>query len=280
MTGVFSQRLAVGLPLAGLAVLALLVADSWLAPVFPFLMATLVGLAVLSVRELRRLLPRERRPRPWLTYPVVPALLLLNWVDPAAPLHGFALLTVAAFLWEMTTYEQPGEAVNRVALTVWVAAYLGLLPGYLAQLRLSPVSGTGSWELALALAVPKMCDVGAYFTGHAVGRHRMSPVLSPKKTWEGAAGGLVAAVATAAAVQLLRETIPGGWPGVVGFGVVVGVAAMFGDLAESLVKRDISRKDASDLVPGFGGVLDVLDSILFAGPAAWAWFHFIPKAFP
>ena len=131
----------------------------------------------------------------------------------------------------------------------------------------------GSVALALAIFVPKGCDIGAYFTGRLIGRHRMTPVLSPKKTWEGAAGGLAFAVAIAFALNAFRPVIPGGTAGIVGFGLTVGLAGMLGDLAESLIKRDCERKDASQAVPGFGGVLDVVDSILFAAPVAYWWLH-------
>src|SRR5207248_385801 len=104
-----------------------------------------------------------------------------------------------AFLVEMARFREPGESVVRIALTVWIAAYLGLLPSFLAQLRWPAGTGfspagrevaRGTTALALAVFVPKCCDIGAYFTGRFLGRHKMSPVLSPKKTWEGAAGGL------------------------------------------------------------------------------------------
>ena len=171
----------------------------------------------------------------------------------------------------------PGNSVARIALTLWLAAYLGLLASFLAQLRWLNAGepSYGTVALALAIFVPKVCDIGAYFTGRFLGRHRMTPVLSPKKTWEGAAGGLAAAVGTTIAldrlppVHLLHEHL-----GLeLAFGVSVGVAAMLGDLAESLIKRDCRRKDAADTVPGFGGVLDVIDSILFAAPVAYLWLR-------
>ena len=98
----------------------------------------------------------------------------------------------------------------------------------------------------------------------------MAPVLSPKKTWEGAAGGMAAAVAAAIGINRFGPILSG-IAAEVGFGITVGFAAMLGDLAESLIKRDCGRKDASQAVPGFGGVLDILDSILFAAPVAYCW---------
>jgi phosphatidate cytidylyltransferase len=101
----------------------------------------------------------------------------------------------------------------------------------------------------------------------------MTPVLSPKKTWEGAAGGLAAAVLAAVAIDRLgpESVLRRAWAWEIGFGLVVGVAGMLGDLAESLIKRDCQSKDASHAVPGFGGVLDVVDAVVFAAPPAYGW---------
>ena len=119
--------------------------------------------------------------------------------------------------------------------------------------------------------MPKCCDIGAYFTGRLLGRHRMTPVLSPKKTWEGAAGGLVAGGAGGHRHQPPGPACCAADLAAVGFGLTVGLAGMLGDLAESLIKRDCQQKDASQVVPGFGGVLDVVDSIVFAAPVAYWW---------
>jgi phosphatidate cytidylyltransferase len=101
----------------------------------------------------------------------------------------------------------------------------------------------------------------------------MAPVLSPKKTWEGLAGGLALSALVAVAINRLAAAPPvrGGAPLAAAFGVAVGAAGVLGDLAESFLKRDCRLKDASHVVPGFGGVLDVIDSILFAAPVAFAW---------
>ncbi len=100
----------------------------------------------------------------------------------------------------------------------------------------------------------------------------MTPVLSPKKTWEGLAGGLVTSALIAFGLNHF-------WPvlssavSALGFGLVVGTVGSLGDLAESLIKRDCQRKDASAVVPGFGGVLDVIDAVLFAAPVAYWWIR-------
>jgi phosphatidate cytidylyltransferase len=197
-----------------------------------------------------------------------------SWIAAA-----FTVVLLLAFLVEMSIFQEPGQSVIRIALTVWLAAYLGLLPCFLVQLRwlrLPEGIEAGAYTtraLLLAIFVPKCGDIGAYFTGRFLGRHRMSPILSPKKTWEGAAGGLAAAGLSALALDRIGPgpMIRGGLLGAVGLGVALGIAGMLGDLAESLIKRDVQRKDASQVMPGFGGVLDVVDSILFAAPVAYWW---------
>ena len=279
-------RLWMGAALIALAA-AMLVFDQQVEPWFPFFLAFLLVLAAGATVELLDLLSPERRPPRALCLLAVPAVLLANWPahvglgqDPwRAVLWAFAAAVLAAFLAEMATFREPGGSVVRIALAAWVVAYLAVLPSFLAQLRWLPGSAAehggvqpGVAALSLALFVPKFCDVGAYFTGRLLGRHRMTPVLSPKKTWEGLAGGLAAAVLTAWLFNHCFPVLPGGGWGAVGFGLTVGLAGVLGDLAESLVKRDCLAKDASQRVPGFGGVLDVVDSVVFAAPVAYWWF--------
>ena len=163
---------------------------------------------------------------------------------------------------------------------VLVSVYLGVLPSYLVQLRVPGIAenrenvGRGTAALALVIFVPKCCDIGAYFTGRFLGRHLMSPVLSPKKTWEGAAGGVLVAIIASIGIDRLRPTVAGGIFGAAVLGLALAVAGILGDLAESLIKRDCIQKDASHILPGFGGVLDIVDSILFAAPVGYWWLRF------
>lgn len=132
--------------------------------------------------------------------------------------------------------------------------------GWLAALRIEP----GAAWIFMVMAVTWLQDTAAYFVGRAFGRHKMAPYLSPKKTWEGAAGAVLGAVAAALlAVPILG--LPIGYGGAVLIGLVGAVAGMGGDLAESLLKRQIGVKDVGRLIPGHGGVLDRADSMLFTG---------------
>jgi len=266
--------------------------DRYFEPWYPFLFVLASFLSLVATYEFLHLLDDARRPPGWLAYGGVAALLVANWLphldnvppalaDPWRLIAGtFAALVLSAFVREMVVFREPGHAVSRIALVLFIAAYLGLLPSFFVQLRWLDRPGTsngvsrGTLALALAIFVPKFCDVGAYFTGRFLGRHRATPVLSPKKTWEGFAGGLAAAVATALVIHTLGPVFPGGelaWLSAIAFGLVVGLAGILGDLAESLIKRDCQRKDASHVMPGFGGVLDVIDAILFAAPVAYWW---------
>ncbi|MGE3806445.1 MAG: phosphatidate cytidylyltransferase, partial [Gemmataceae bacterium] len=237
-------------------------------------------LALVGTHELWSLFHHNPRPPYWLCLVSVLAVVGCNWL---VPLSGwpsawrtigvtFALAVIAAFLVEMARFETPGESMRRVTISVFVVAYLGLLPCFLAQLRWLPGEPwVGTLALALTIFVPKCGDIGAYFTGRLLGRHKMSPVLSPKKTWEGAAGGMAAAIGVAIFLNRQGPLLPNVWAEI-GFGLSVGLAGLFGDLAESLIKRDCQEKDASHAVPGFGGVLDVVDAILFAAPVSFLWF--------
>lgn len=271
-------RLWMGALLIGLA-LAVLAADGWFAPWYPCLFLLALLAAFLASRELVALL-WAHVPRPWLCHAGVAALVLANW-----PTHvgcggsvwawiigTFTGLVLVAFVVEAYHFREPGGAIVRLSLTLFVVAYLGLLASFLVQLRWLP-GAVGSFGFALGVFVPKACDIGAYTAGRLFGKRRFAPILSPKKSWEGAIGGMVFATGMAWGINALSAAYVGSplMPHAVamGFGLVVGLVGMVGDLMESFIKRDCERKDASDVVPGFGGVLDVLDSIIFAAPVAY-----------
>jgi phosphatidate cytidylyltransferase len=184
----------------------------------------------------------------------------------------FACLVLAAFLVEIRRYETPGGHLANVAASAFALAYIGMMFFFLAQLRMT----WGIGALASMIIVVKLGDTGAYTVGRLFGRHKMAPRLSPGKTLEGAAGAILFSCAGAwLSFQYLlpamtpsntRPAIIGGW---LIYGVLVGTAGMFGDLAESLIKRDVGRKDSSSWMPGFGGILDLLDSLVLAAPVAW-----------
>ncbi|MFP4501416.1 MAG: phosphatidate cytidylyltransferase [Candidatus Hydrogenedentota bacterium] len=150
--------------------------------------------------------------------------------------------------------------------------YGGLFPAHFIMLH-QHTFGPGNVTLLLAVVI--LSDTGAYFIGKTFGRHKFAPQVSPKKTWEGAAGGLVCGVLCAAVVYGLSRALP--WdafpaftlPVYLSIGAALAVVSQMGDLVESMLKRDAGVKDAGALFPGHGGVLDRCDGFLFAGPALY-----------
>jgi phosphatidate cytidylyltransferase len=195
------------------------------------------------------------------------------------PMVALAIGLSAAFASEMLRYRGPGRVTESLAAATFAFAYIGLSMSFVVHLRLVESGKAGIVALLSMVIVVKMCDTGAYTVGKLIGKHKMAPVLSPGKTIEGAVGGLAfAVIGSWTAFHWLapmmiapgRANVPTwGW---IVYGLMVGAAGMLGDLAESLLKRDLGRKDSSTWMPGFGGLLDVLDSIMLAAPAAYlAW---------
>jgi phosphatidate cytidylyltransferase len=169
----------------------------------------------------------------------------------------------------------------KISGTVLAVAYIGLLGSFTIQMRWFEGRFQGILALVFLFATAKGADTGAYAMGRLTGRHKLWPRLSPQKTVEGAVGGLVFGVAATLLVAAITRywlRVPTlDWPYAAVYGLVVAAAAQLGDLMESMIKRDCERKDASQMVPGFGGVLDVIDSLMFAGPVAYAfWLGFGP----
>jgi phosphatidate cytidylyltransferase len=170
---------------------------------------------------------------------------------------------------------QTQEAIHHMAGTVLATLYLGGLGWFLIALRVKHSSSPGGFQgstlsILMILLCVKFTDIGAYFGGRAMGRHKLIPWLSPGKTWEGLFWGLITAgvVGAVCARWILDLT----WGRAAVFGVVLGLVGQFGDLLESLLKRDAQVKDSGSLIPGFGGVLDVIDSPLLAAPFAYLAF--------
>ncbi|MCH5377261.1 MAG: phosphatidate cytidylyltransferase, partial [Planctomycetes bacterium] len=191
-------------------------------------------------------------------------------------LTAVVIAAAMIFVAEILRYREPGQSVVNVALGVLVVIYIAVPVTFLVALRLHYDNRWGMAAFVSMIAIVKMSDAGAYFCGRLMGRHKMAPVVSPKKTIEGGIGGLL----TAAIVSLIffygiapgfvgPETRETSIAGCLLYGVLVGIAGVIGDLSESLLKRDMERKDSSSWMPGLGGVLDVLDSLLLAAPIAY-----------
>lgn len=181
---------------------------------------------------------------------------------------------------------QPGRQLATLGIELFIVGYVGVLLALTVQLRwtahpLDDVVNIGYFALSALVVATKMGDVGAYTFGRLIGGPKMTPQLSPGKTWSGGVGHLVTAgLCSVAWLCWLGPMISTHWPawGVVSaavFGVVVGFAGLIGDLAESLIKRDVGVKDAPALLPGFGGLLDLMDSLLLAGPVAYFMWNLL-----
>ena len=272
------HRLIAGTILA-VVIIGIMLGDAHFAPYSPLLLLFIIVTGSFASWELLQLIPQEKRP------PTVPTILFTvlvlasNWANPilGANLAWLAIVTalilgiLASFLLEVVRYNGESGAIARIQSVMLSLFYLGLLPSFLLQMRWFP-SDIALTALLLTIFVPKVGDIGAYFSGRFLGKHRFAPRLSPKKTWEGFVGGIIAAMATAIAVEVIRPIFPIGLLEAATFGLVIGLMGVLGDLAESLLKRDAGVKDAAKVIPGFGGVLDVIDAILFAGPIAYLWF--------
>ncbi len=178
-----------------------------------------------------------------------------------------ALLAAAAVIplvW-LTIFHR-GVALESWAWTLGGILYAGWMLGHWVMLR---QLDDGRELVLLAVFATFACDTAAYFTGRAWGRRRMAPRISPGKTWEGAAGGFAGALAASLALRYLLNlgdwSLPLSCLEAAGLGCLIGVGAQLGDLAESLIKRRAGVKDSGKLLPGHGGLLDRIDSLVFTG---------------
>ena len=247
---------AVGLP----AVLGLVWLGGW------WLLALTAAAAVLALHEYARLV-RRLRPLVLAAYVGAAAMLAAAALGGLEWLLGSVLLAlVVAFVLHAFARTRPPATVA-VGSTVLGAVWIGLGLAHVILLRDLPRDGMLA-VLTVLLAV-WASDTLAYAAGRLVGRHRLAPVLSPGKTWEGLAAGVIAAVAVAFfALYEDRETFLTIWQALV-LGGVVAVAGVLGDLFESALKRDMEVKDTGRLLAGHGGVLDRIDSLLYAAPAGF-----------
>jgi phosphatidate cytidylyltransferase len=309
-------RLLVGIPLA-VAIVASLLLDGYLAgrpaPLWRGLgidwgawltrgalcTAIVLALTLAAVHELVGM-ARVRGHRPFgLTAHVFATVLVLGpYVSfNLSPITGgydesFGMLCLAValgFVFVLQAAARRTEnAMENAAFTLFIVFYAGGLAGFITKLRMEVGGSTGAIVLLFSMFLVKITDTGAYFTGRAWGRHKMIPWLSPKKTWEGFVGGMVTTVVCALAigywlhaagiVRVQERYMSYPWALVV-LGLLLGIFSVAGDLCASLLKRDAAVKDSGHMLPGLGGVLDIVDSPLLAAPVAWLFwtrmFHLV-----
>ncbi len=161
------------------------------------------------------------------------------------------------------------DVMSNCGASYFSIIYLGLLIAFILGIRID----FGLWPILMFVFVVKSADIGAYAIGTMFGRHKFSPNISPGKTWEGMAGAVAAAVIVALLFAAGFDIMK--WWSAVIFGFCLAFTGQLGDLAESMMKRDAEQKDSSQNVPGFGGILDIIDSPLFAAPFAYLFFMFV-----
>jgi phosphatidate cytidylyltransferase len=262
---------------------------AWLLPV-------MIAVSLLATEELSSFVRAQgHRPLAWTAYagnflipltaawPVLmnlaghPAWFRLNWHE--SVLFSVAISAILVLVGEMARFQRPGTAVVNAALSVFALIYIGLLMSFWAMLRLHGGNGQGVIALVSMLLIVKMADTGAFAFGKMLGRHKMTPILSPGKTWEGTLGGIVTACAVswlffhfgAPRIDSYAYVEPP-LVAVLAYGVALALAGIAGDLAESMLKRDVGQKDSSTWLRGLGGVLDIIDAPLVAGPVAWLFW--------
>ncbi|MEM9701881.1 MAG: phosphatidate cytidylyltransferase [Planctomycetota bacterium] len=205
------------------------------------------------------------------------------------PLVALGAVTIALTAGVLTAavsrvlrFDRPGGHGAGLAAEVFALCYVGGLLAVTAQLRWLDGGAAGYLAIGSLIAAAKCGDTGAYFTGRLLGKRKLIPRVSPGKTWAGAVGALVwSAIGATLWLWLAGPAFGRGetlWLRAVPFGAAVGLSGLFGDLVESVLKRDAGIKDAGSLLPGMGGVLDVLDSLLVAGPVALAFWTLWPPA--
>ncbi|MEV4722493.1 phosphatidate cytidylyltransferase [Micromonospora humida] len=239
-----------------------------LVPLFFFLpgfLAVLAGAIGVGIWEMARAVRRSGAHPPLVPLLAGGVLTIgLAWfAGPDALSLGLLVTVLGTMIWRLG--DGPAGFQRDITAATLIAVYVPFLGGFAAMLAAAP--GDGPLRVLVTVAGVVLSDTGGYAAGANFGKHPMAPRISPKKSWEGFAGSVVAAaVGSALLIWLLFDVAP--WWGAL-FGVAVSVAAVLGDLAESMIKRDLGVKDMSSLLPGHGGLMDRLDSILFAVPTAY-----------
>lgn len=282
------NRLTFG-PLMLLGLLGLLWVDWWVGQRFNIrglgLLVLLWAILPLATRELATLFAAERV-KPYRIISTVGSWLLVlhGFLTPQfEPMHKIGASSLAFIIvfvmlsaaLRRAWLRRTGDAILHMAGTTLATLYLGGLTWFLMALRVKQSQVAGGFRgstmiIVMILLTVKAADIGAFFGGRALGRHKLIRWLSPGKTWEGlVCGVLVAGIVGAICARWIESLDP--YKGFI-FGLVLGAVGQCGDLLESLLKRDAQVKDSGSLIPGFGGLLDVIDSPLLAAPFAYLLF--------
>ncbi|MBL8058437.1 MAG: phosphatidate cytidylyltransferase [Anaerolineales bacterium] len=260
------DRLAIVVPLIPLAVWVVYLGG----PVYSVLVLALLAVAA---REYARLFRAGGgRPARGLLVVGVPLIAGARWLPGLEPGWVLAAALVAALLWHQVDFERGAPASGTdFVITIGGLVYLGWMGGYFLALRALP---DGLWWSAILFSGIWLADSAAFFAGRVFGRHHLAPRLSPKKTWEGYAGGVLGGGLGAALLALVWRLGAGpdsliNWPAGLALGALAGLIGPIGDLGISMLKRQTGVKDSGHVLAGHGGVLDRIDSWLIALPVGY-----------
>jgi len=219
----------------------------------------------IAVWELRGGLARGR-----INVPLVPSLVGAITMITASFVGGgqaltvcFGLTCISVLLWCVS--DGPAGSIRDISGGIFVAAYVPLLASFSSLLL---AEHDGAKRVIVFIGVTICSDIGGFAVGVMTGRHPMAPSVSPKKSWEGAVGSVIACVI--AGVATVMVMLGGSWWAGAILGLALAVSATIGDLTESTIKRDLGIKDMGSILPGHGGVMDRMDSLLLSAPVAWA----------
>jgi phosphatidate cytidylyltransferase len=250
--------IGVGVSLGALALASLLFRKEG------FLVVVVVA-SCLAVWELRDGLARGK-----INVPLVPSMVGAVTMIVASYVGGgqaltvcFGLTCISVLLWRVTDGVE--DSIRDITGGIFVAAYVPLLASFSSLLLFEP---DGVKRVIVFIAVTICSDIGGFAVGVIAGKHPMAPSVSPKKSWEGSAGSVVLCVI--AGVATVMVMLGGTWWAGAILGLAVALSATLGDLTESTIKRDLGIKDMGSILPGHGGLMDRMDSLLLSAPVAWA----------
>lgn len=266
------RNLPAAIGVAALLLVPLIVGLLWLKWVFIVFVAVMLSLGVWEVSNALRQKGMHAATVP-IMIGTVASIIGGYWVS-VEPSLGVLPMTfivsclggtvIASFLARLFSGRGPEGFLLDVSASGFVIAYLPML-GMFVALLMAPENG--AMRMSTLIIATVLSDTGAYATGMLFGKHKMAPTISPAKSWEGFAGGVAWAAIGSALFGMWLLGLPW-WQGAI-LGAVVAGAATVGDLLESLIKRDAGIKDMSNILPGHGGVMDRLDSMLLAIPVGW-----------
>lgn len=203
-----------------------------------------------------------------------------RYFEPHVSATELLALAVIVFCVRILGEREPQNRVETLCWSLFGLVYVPFMLQFLVKIALiaAPRPQSGLVFVFWLIAVAKLCDTGALLTGLAIGRHKMSPTISPKKTWEGLAGGVLISVVSGAALAWgCRNYLPANFTPLVAAVVAFPIALLgaVSDLVESIIKRRAEIKDTGQTIPGIGGVFDLSDSLILTAPVGWLVFHLL-----